>query len=220
VLSNPEDASVMFFSETVELEPLHDDGVVVEVSGEITHWSEGMQARVTPGMVIRPGCSISMKAGSQLVIRTPVGAIHRLETETEEARNIGFVPGKRETLVDNYLQDADESLAVGLFGLEAAARRSRTQPEESWLRILVRSIPADEVRRLFDPVAATVLLPATRRKYMALPLKPEREGIIPVVSDLWTAEKLLVIAREIRKRITPLACDATTIAALLQTDSV
>ena len=61
--------------------------------------------------------------------------------------------------------------------------------------------------------------PRRAEKYMAVQLKPEREGIIPVVSDLWTIEKYLVIAREVGKPITPLTCERTTIAALLQTDS-
>jgi len=40
-------------------------------------------------------------------------------------------------------------------------------------------------------------------------------GIIPVVSDLWTIEKYVLIAREIGKPIAPLACESTTVAELL-----
>jgi len=54
---------------------------------------------------------------------------------------------------------------------------------------------------------------------MAVPLKPALAGIIPVVSDLWTVEKYVMIAREIGKPIAPLACERTTVAALLQTES-
>ena len=123
-----------FYSETVELEPVPDDGVVVEVSGEITHWSGGGLAQVTPGMVIRPGSSISMKVGSQLAIRISDGAILILETETEEARSIYFVRGNRETFVDDYIRGSGERLAAGLLALETEARRSGSQLEESWLR--------------------------------------------------------------------------------------
>jgi hypothetical protein len=204
------------FEETVELEPLCGDGFVVDVSGEITYRSAGAQLRVTSGMVIRPGCFISMKAGSQLAIRTADGAVSQLESETGQARNISFVPGNPATFIDDYISSAGERLPAALSALEAAASRGGAEFEQVWRAAIVRSIPADEARRLFDPAAATVLAPATCRKYMVVSLKPPRAGIVSVVSDLWTIEKYLMIAREIGKPIAPLACEHTTVAELLQ----
>ena len=154
------DTAAMIYWETVELQPLPDDGFVVEVSGDITYRRENVQGRITSGMVIRPGCYISMQAGSHLAIRTSDGAVHRLEPEGEQARDIHFVHGNPATFVDDCIRSAREHLAAGLSGLEAAAHH--WGPEiESWLKATVRSISADEARRLFDPAAATALTPAT-----------------------------------------------------------
>jgi len=138
-----------FFLDSVELQPLPDDGVVVDVSGEITCRSGDAPERVTPGMVIRPACSISMKAGSHLAIRTPDGAVHQLESEGQP-RAIYFVHGNPATFIDDYIRSTREHLAAGLLGLEDAARRGGTEFEQLWLSATVRSITAEETRRLFD----------------------------------------------------------------------
>jgi len=155
------------FDETVELEPLLGDGIVVDVSGEITFRFHGLPGRVTSGMIIRPDCLISMKPGSHLTIRTATGAILELESEGSQDRSISFVHGNPATFVDDRIKSAGEHFAAGLSALEAAASRGGTEFEQLWLKAIVRSIAADDALHLFDPAAAAVLAPAICRRYMA-----------------------------------------------------